>query len=556
MAGGRGALMVPGKSVDDRLVRVGALELTRCPATAGHEREQPLFGPWCTTTPHRGESRPRLHPPERLTVLALALAWSLVGALLRLPGMRVDAWEDEAITIGIAQHVGHLPSLLRADGSPPLFYALLAGWMHLVGSSPAATRGLTLVLGVATVPLGAWVGYLVARYQGAFLAAGLMAVSPALVASSTEVRPYALVALLGLASLGLGIKVVRAPGAGWVAGLAATEALCLYSHAWGMLYVAALSGTLVIACLLACPLARARSVVGAALGAGLAFSPWVPTMMYQRRHTGAPWLRAPDATVLKAGMIDAAGGSRAATVLVIVLVVGVALAIRDRHLEPTLVIIFSVVALTLAGGYSVSVLVQPAWHSRYLRVVVPALLLIPVALAERHLLARAVACVLTGVLLVQSVQADQLITQESKTALGRVATMVASSGKVGNDLTVATGFQDVPTLAYALRQHHLEAVFLDSFGIEARPFALDWRDLSSRLAHVNVSKERSASAALPAGAVVLEITPSVHDLRTPTLVKVAAADRALAMEVQSDTSLRLTEQWTHDLWTVRFYQRR
>src|SRR4051812_18930606 len=64
---------------------------------------------------------------RQLATLAGALVVGLAAVSLRVPGMRTDLWRDEALTVGAAEHVRHLPSLLRADGSPPLFHFLLGG---------------------------------------------------------------------------------------------------------------------------------------------------------------------------------------------------------------------------------------------------------------------------------------------------------------------------------------------------------------------------------------------------------------------------------------------
>src|SRR5580700_1863152 len=60
-------------------------------------------------------------------------------------------WLDEALTVDIARLPLHeLPDKLRHDGAPPLYYALL-----LFGQSDLATRSLSGLLGVLTLPV-AW----------------------------------------------------------------------------------------------------------------------------------------------------------------------------------------------------------------------------------------------------------------------------------------------------------------------------------------------------------------------------------------------------------------
>ena len=86
-----------------------------------------------------------------LRVVLAALAATL---LLRTGILHSGYWIDEAITVGIASHgVGEIPGLLRLDGSPPLFYLLLHGWMAVAGTSEAATRALPLLFALLAVPV-------------------------------------------------------------------------------------------------------------------------------------------------------------------------------------------------------------------------------------------------------------------------------------------------------------------------------------------------------------------------------------------------------------------
>ncbi len=125
--------------------------------------------------------RPLLGRPTmgRLRVavgLAVLLAISL---LLRLEGMAVSLWLDEGISIGIASHpVGDIPGLLVQDGSPPLYYLLLHGWMNLFGDGPVAVRSLSLVAALAVVPVAFWAGRSLFGSRAGWIGAALAATSP------------------------------------------------------------------------------------------------------------------------------------------------------------------------------------------------------------------------------------------------------------------------------------------------------------------------------------------------------------------------------------------
>src|SRR4051794_21682692 len=78
-------------------------------------------------------------------VLLLLIAWSLV---LRTRAIGDSYWIDEGLSVGIASHpLAQIPGLLHQDGSPPLYYVLLHGWMALFGTHESATHTLSLVFG-------------------------------------------------------------------------------------------------------------------------------------------------------------------------------------------------------------------------------------------------------------------------------------------------------------------------------------------------------------------------------------------------------------------------
>ena len=69
-------------------------------------------------------------PVDRWLVVVTTLV-VLVGVVLRfLP--RSGLWLDEALSVNIANlPIGDIPSALRKDGHPPLFYVLLHLWNSL-----------------------------------------------------------------------------------------------------------------------------------------------------------------------------------------------------------------------------------------------------------------------------------------------------------------------------------------------------------------------------------------------------------------------------------------
>ena len=152
-------------------------------------------------------------PPALLAALGLLMAGSL---LLRMSGLESGYWIDEGIAVGIASHdFSDIPSTLSMDGSPPLYYLLLHGWMALVGEGEAATRALSLIFAVLAVPVAYWAGNAIFDRRTGVLAAIGVAACPFLNYYAQETRMYSLVVVLSLlasASFVLGVPA-RAPRA-------------------------------------------------------------------------------------------------------------------------------------------------------------------------------------------------------------------------------------------------------------------------------------------------------------------------------------------------------
>jgi len=179
----------------------------------------------------------------------------VVGLVLRFD-TRSALWLDEALTVNISSLPLHaIPGALRHDGAPPAYYVLLHFWMSVFGTSDLATRALAGVIGVM----------------------------------------YSLVILLtGLGFLALH-RGLAEPRAGNLVATAVVTALLLYTQYWGLYLVAATALWMFVLVVVL----RHRggddswkrpAKVLAALAVGvLAFAPWVPTFLYQSKHTGTPW---------------------------------------------------------------------------------------------------------------------------------------------------------------------------------------------------------------------------------------------------------------------------
>ncbi len=111
----------------------GGVALAERPAAGG----TPASGAPPVTAPPEETVEDQEGPPFRPTTQLLLTA-SVVVALLAALVLRFwttsDLWLDEALTVDIARLPLHdLPSFLRRDGAPPLYYVLLHVWMGWFG---------------------------------------------------------------------------------------------------------------------------------------------------------------------------------------------------------------------------------------------------------------------------------------------------------------------------------------------------------------------------------------------------------------------------------------
>ena len=241
-------------------------------------------------SPEASESDWRLRAMDRLAglrltrvgIAALLLLLTLISLVLRIQQIRFHFWVDEGISVGIASHpLSQLPQLLREDGSPPLYYALLHVWMQIFGHSEEATHELSLLFALITVPTAYLCGSsLFGRRVGAYcavLAAGL----PFITGYAQETRMYALVLLLSLivATAFLHAFVYRRRR--WLPVFAVSLVGALYTHNWA-LFLGVMTFVGYLVCMRMTPRAERRGLLrDGAIAFGLTallYLPWVPTM--------------------------------------------------------------------------------------------------------------------------------------------------------------------------------------------------------------------------------------------------------------------------------------
>ncbi len=134
----------------------------------------------------------------------LLMLWVAAGALLRTQRLAWQPlWWDEGYSVYFAtEPLTRMVALTAQDIHPPLYYALLHLWIQLWGSAqPVVDRSLSVLLGVAALPLQAWLASTLfpGRRRIWLLAVLPLALNPMHLFYSQEVRMYGLGLVLSMA---------------------------------------------------------------------------------------------------------------------------------------------------------------------------------------------------------------------------------------------------------------------------------------------------------------------------------------------------------------------
>lgn len=347
----------------------------------------------------------RLRASDALLAGATLVVLVAFSAYIRTRAISGSFWMDEGLSVGISSHAfSAIPGVLRQDGSPPLYYLLLHVWMDAFGRDETAVHWLSLTASLLTIPAAMWAGWSLWGKRAGYLGAVLCTLMPFLTAYGEEARMYSLMALLALLTTAFFLHAFVYRRRAYAAAFAIGLALMVYTHSWGIFYGVGAFLALGLLWLLAAREQRRALLLDGLLafgGAVVLYLPWVPTVLYQTAHTGAPWANKPRFGVPIQIARDVLGGYGPAVALVLAAGFGVAALLgakrargeRER-LSTWVLLVIPVVTLALAWLLSQ---VSPAWASRYFAAIVgPLVLLTALGLARAGklgLVAIALACV-------------------------------------------------------------------------------------------------------------------------------------------------------------------
>ena len=209
---------------------------------------------------------------------------------------RSPLWLDESQSVAIARLPLHgagttLFEGLRQDGSPPLYYLILHGWISLFGQGNEAVRSLSAVISLLAVPPLYLLARRVVGLRAARVAVVIYLTSPFAIRFASETRMYSLVLLLS-ALLGLALeRTLRRPTWRSVVAMSVCSGLLALTHYW-TLYLLLTVGLWLVVRAVHGPrehrIPARWSIVGI-VGGAIVFSPWLVNFRYQEQHTGTPW---------------------------------------------------------------------------------------------------------------------------------------------------------------------------------------------------------------------------------------------------------------------------
>ena len=432
--------------------------------------------------------------PRWTTAAVLSLV-CLVSLWLRTRALGAGLWIDEGISVGIAHHaLTAIHHLLRQDGSPPLYYMLLHFWIGWFGDGERATHVLSLIPAISCIPVSYWIARSLFGRTAGWVCAALAAIDPYLTYYGQETRMYTLAALLSLVVSYAFVRGIVEGRRRYLPLLVVSLDLLLYTHNWGLF----LSAGLVVATAV---YARARwrdaLVTGGAVL--LLYAPWIPTLLYQARHTGAPWAMSPRfyALVLAPGAVFAGDIAFGA----LVLASGSGLASRRR--DPAAMSLLVVSASTIVIAWTESQ-ISSSWTSRYFAVLLGPLLL-PLAAG----LVRSGKLGLVALALAVLIWCGYKVYDEKSNVRGLVHAVqpYIHSG----DLVISTHPEQVPVLRYYLGKGFRYATQL---GPVPDPRVMDWADALHRIRAATVARNlEPVLASIRPGQDLVVVFPVFRDYR-------------------------------------------
>jgi mannosyltransferase len=433
---------------------------------------------------------------------ALVLVLTAVSIVLRTRELHAAFWIDEGLSVGIAHHHwSSIPHLLRQDGSPPAYYMLLGLWIRAFGDGVESTHVLSLIFAIGCIPLAYWVGRVAFDRVTGWYCAALTSFDPFLTYYAQETRMYSLEAFLGLIATLAWLKGIVGGRRRWLPALAVVLVLMVYVHNWALFLCV---GMAVATALYQRDRLRDFLYVGVAVL--LLYGPWLPTLLSQAKHTGAPWATRPNFHDLVLAPGAVLSGDAPLMAFALAGGVGLTAVVRRRgDRERTLVLsLATTVGATVLAAWIESQ-ISPAWTTRYFAVVLG-----PLVLVGARALFRAQRLGLFALVAILFLWFGFQL-KDNKENVNRLAGALTADVHPGT-LVISTHPEQVPLLRYYLGPGLRWA---NTLGPVPDSRIFDWRDAVSRLRATPPRQTLDRLVAgVPVGQDFIVFTPVFRDYRS------------------------------------------
>ena len=406
--------------------------------------------------------------------------------------------------MGIAHHsFFSIPGVLKQDGSPPLYYLLLHLWISIFDTREVATHAMSLVFSTLTIPVGLWGGWkLFGRWPG-IVTGVLCAANPFLTTYAQETRMYSLVVLLSLLATVFFLFAFVQRERRYIPFFAVAVALLLYTHIWSAFFVLGAGLTLLVMIIRR----RDRALFVDALlgfaGAFVLYLPWIPTALYQVRHTAAPWASGPTWRAAQQIPQSLAGGKYewpiTAIVAAIGLIVAFMIARRRAGASRTVTnnwrwmsvendragwIAFGLLAAIVGLSWTISQF-SGVWVPRYFAVFVgPFLIWLGWTFARAGIVGLAALVILGAGFQFYPHTPDRLFVKSN--VKGVVADGAPRLHR--GDIVLSTHPEQIPLIYHYMNEDgRHDVAYYTELGRFPDPQVMDWIDVTTRLRHTSVS---------------------------------------------------------------------
>jgi len=242
--------------------------------------------------------------------------------------------------------------------------------------------------------------------------------------------------------------------------------------------------------------------------AGVGFLPWVPNLLYQRAHTGAPWAPLPSIKELYLRPIRLFGGWTPFLVILPLGGLGVAQMLRRRRSRPT--VAYGTAALMMAafiGTAWVGAHLNPGWSARYfIAIIAPTIVVVAVALAGAG---RWGLVALITVALLSARPVD--VFPEHKLGMAELSNLKGAARTIAPRLRPGDLVFSIEPGQLTTLYHYLPPGmrYATSMGLVHDPGVIDWRDVVDRLERADVRRNVTELVdTVPVGGHVVIATPN------------------------------------------------